>query len=270
MGSITMATTTSTYDSGLLDYLNPIFTKKTGIDVRVVSMGTGAAFRAGMEGNADLLLIHDKAAEIEFVKSGYGTERRDVMYNDFVILGPSENPADLLPGDTAVEAFKKIAETKSTFISRGDDSGTHRREELIWSATGLPLDETEQTVVKEGNAMVFKMARPTGDWYLSIGQGMGPALTMANEKQAYILADRGTYLSYMSKLNLVVLNEGDPILLNQYGVIPINPEKFPHVKYNLAMEYVNWITSPEGQEAIRQFKVGDEILFHPDYKKEES
>lgn len=268
-GSITMATTTSTYDSGLLDYLNPKFIEKTGIDVRVVSMGTGAAFRTGEEGNADLLLVHDTEGEVKFVEEGYGTDRRDVMYNDFIILGPADNPAGITKDDPVAEAFAKIAGGGVKFISRGDDSGTHRKEQHVWRSSSVPVEEIEKTIVKNGKELPIRMARPSGEWYLSIGQGMGAALTMANEMRAYVLADRGTYLAYKADMDMVILNEGDDDLKNQYGVIPINPAKHPSAKYDLAMEYVNWITSPDGQALIGDFKVGDEVLFFPNYVKQE-
>jgi tungstate transport system substrate-binding protein len=264
-GMITIATTTSTYDSGLLDYLNPKFTEKTGIEVRVVSMGTGAAFRAGEEGNADLILVHDTEGELKFVEDGFGINRRDVMYNDFIIIGPHDNPAGLAIDEPVIGAMAKIAATGVRFISRGDDSGTHRREQKIWMETGLPLDEMEKTIVKKGKEIVVRLIRPSGDWYQSIGQGMGAALNMANEMRAYVLTDRGTYLAYKGDLDLIVLNEGGPMLVNQYGIILINPEKNPSVKRDLAIQYIDWITSQEGQALIGEFKVEGEILFRPNY-----
>lgn len=262
---IMMATTTSTYDTGLLDYLNPKFTEKTGIDMRVVSLGTGAAIKAGEAGDADLILVHDRAGELKFVEEGYGVNRREVMYNDFIIVGPPDNPAGLGQTDTASDAFAKIAKKGSLFISRGDDSGTHRKEQDIWKASGMPMEEQEQTLVKEGKPMAFKMVKPEGTWSLSIGQGMGQALTIANEKRAYVLADEGTYIAYKDKIDLIILNQGDASLRNQYGIIAVNPEKHPTTKYDLAMKYIDWITSPEGQKLIADFKKGGEQMFYPDY-----
>jgi tungstate transport system substrate-binding protein len=265
-GEITMATTTSTYDSGLLDYLNPMFTKETGIEVKVVSMGTGAAIRAGENGDADLILVHDPDGEKQFVAEGYGVDRREVFYNDFILLGPPGNPAGIVETDSANEAFSKIAASESTFISRGDDSGTHRREQSLWRDTGLVLEEKEDMIIKNGKEVPVRYIKPSGDWYLSIGQGMGAALNMAHEKGTYVLADRGTYLSYKADLDLVIANQGDASLVNQYGIIAVNPEKHPEIKFDLAMEYIDWICSDEGQKAIGAYEKEGEILFHPNYK----
>jgi tungstate transport system substrate-binding protein len=263
---ITMATTTSTFDSGLLDYLNPLFTAKTGIDVRVVSLGTGAAIRAGENGDADLILVHDTEGEKKFVADGFGIDRREVFYNDFILLGPPDNPAGILDTDTITEALAKIAADGATFISRGDDSGTHRREQTLWRETGLPLEEKADTIVSKGEEVILRYVKPTGEWYLSIGQGMGAALNMAHEKGAYLIADRGTYLSYKSKLDLLIVSQGDDSLRNQYGIIAVNPEKHPGIKYDLAMKYIDWLCSDEGQQAVAAFRQDGEILFHPDYK----
>lgn len=267
-GTITMATTTSTYDSGLLDYLNPMFTAGTGIAVKIVSMGTGAAIRAGENGDADLILVHDTVGELAFVEGGYGIDRREVFHNDFIILGPLDNPAGIATHESTSGALAKIAASESTFISRGDDSGTHRKEQELWKATGLALEETSQVITKKNMDVVVNYVKPVGEWYLSIGQGMGAVLTMAYEKQAYVLTDRGTYLSYMGNIDLAILNEGDTSLVNQYGIIAVNPEKHEAIKYDLAMMYINWICSSEGQEAIGDFRKEGEVLFHPDYKPE--
>ncbi len=267
-GTITMATTTSTYDSGLLDYLNPMFTAGTGIAVKIVSMGTGAAIRAGENGDADLILVHDTKGEMAFVEGGYGIDRREIFHNDFIILGPEANPAGIAADESASAALAKIAASESIFISRGDDSGTHRKEQELWRATGLALEETSQVITKKNMDVVVNYVKPNGGWYLSIGQGMGAALTMAYEKQAYVLTDRGTYLSYMGNIDLAILNEGDPLLVNQYGIIAVNPGKHDGIKYDMAMMYINWICSSEGQEAIGDFRKEGEVLFHPDFMTE--
>jgi len=267
-GAITMATTTSTYDSGLLDYLNPMFTADTGIEVYVVPMGTGAAIKAGENGDVDLILVHHPEGELQFVKAGFGVNRREVFYNDFVILGPPDNPAGVEKDDAAYVALSKIANTGATFISRGDDSGTHRKEQSIWHSSGITLDNTDQTFVKEEKAVTISYVKPSGDWYLSIGQGMAAAIIMAHEKDAYVLADRGTYLSYMADIDLEIVNEGDPLLINQYGIIAVNPEKHQDIKFDLAMEYIEWVCSDDGQAAIGAFRKGGEILFHPNYMGE--
>ena len=267
-GAITMATTTSTYDSGLLDYLNPMFTADTGIKVKVVSMGTGAAIKAGENGDADLILVHHTEGELQFVKAGFGVNRREVFYNDFIILGPPDNPAGVEKDDAADVALSKIAGTGTTFISRGDDSGTHRKEQSIWHSSGIPLEETEQVISKGKKNLAVTCVKPPGDWYLSIGQGMAAAIIMAHEKDAYVLADRGTYLSYMADIDLEIVNEGDPLLINQYGIIAVNPGKHKDIKFDLAMEYIEWVCSDDGQGAIGAFRKGGEILFHPNYMGE--
>jgi len=267
-GTITIATTTSTFDSGLLDYLNPMFTAGTGIKVKVVSMGTGAAIRAGENGDADLILVHDTKGELAFVDGGYGIDRREVFHNDFIILGPEANPAGISTDENASAALAKIAASESTFISRGDDSGTHRKEQELWKASGLALVETSRVITKKNMDVVVDYVKPAGEWYLSIGQGMGAVLTMAYEKQAYVLTDRGTYLSYMANTDLAILNEGDPLLMNQYGIIAVNPGKHEGIKFDLAMIYINWICSSVGQKAIGDFRKEGEVLFHPDYEAE--
>ena len=244
-GFMTMCTTTSTYDSGLLDYLNPIFTEKTGIEIKVVSMGTGAAFRAAEAGDADLILVHDTTGELKFVEDGCGVNRRDVMYNDFVIVGPVNDPGGI-KGKDAVESLKKIYANKATFTSRGDDSGTHKKEKLLWEIAGL---------------------KPEGEWYLETGQGMGATIQIADEKQAYTLVDRGTYIAYEDKVDLIILSEGDKRLFNPYGIIAVNPAKNPHVHYVYAMTLIGWVTSPEGQKIIGDFKKGGKALFHPNAYK---
>jgi len=242
---IILATTTSTYDSGLLDFLHPIFTEQTGLEVRVVSQGTGAALETGVRGDADVLLVHDRASELRLVEEGAFVDRYDVMYNDFIIVGPNDDPAGVMAVSSVVDAYNLIADTGSTFISRGDDSGTHRMELRLWQSAGIA---------------------PGGQgWYRSIGQGMGDTLNMANEDLAYAMTDRGTYVAMKNNLELVIVLEGDPVLFNQYGVMAVNPEKHAHVKYEYALIYIKFLMSDEGQELINSYKVNGETLFFPGY-----
>jgi tungstate transport system substrate-binding protein len=262
-----MSTTTSTQASGLLDVLLPELDKDTGIKVKVIAKGTGAAIRDGMDGNVDVIFVHAKAREEKF---GYGTKRYAVMHNDFVILGSIKDPAGIKGLKSATEALKKIAAAKSLFISRGDDSGTHTKEQALWKASGRSLEEKTSTIVKKGKKREVTFIHPTGlgEWYLSIGQGMGKALTIADEKQAYIMADRGTYIKYKFgrdvPIELDVLCEGDPALANPYGVIPINPQKHSHVKYDLAKEFAQWLVSDRGQTVINGYRLLGKQLFYPD------
>jgi len=265
-----MSTTTSTQASGLLDVLLPVFEKDTGIRVKVIAKGTGAAIRDGMDGNVDVIFVHAKAREEKFIKEEYGTKRYAVMHNDFVILGPEADPAGIKGMNTAAAAFRNIAESHSFFISRGDDSGTHSKEQALWKATGLQLEPMTKTIVKKGKKREVSAFAPadSGKWYLSIGQGMGKTLTVTDEKQAYTLSDRGTYIKYKFgrevPLDLNVLCDGDPNLANPYGLIPVNPKKFPHVRYNLAKKFALWITSTRGQEIIADYRLLDKQLFYPD------
>lgn len=265
-----MSTTTSTQASGLLDMLLPELEKDTGITVKVIAKGTGAAIRDGMDGNVDVIFVHARAREEKFVKEGYGTRRYAVMYNDFVILGPAKDPAGIKGLNNAAGALKKIAEARAGFISRGDDSGTHTKEQALWKATGLTLEKKTSTIVKKGQKREVTFIRPAGpgQWYLSIGQGMGKALTLADEKQAYILADRGTFIKYKFgrdvPIDLDVLTEGDTMLANPYGVIPINPEKHPHVKFDLADEFARWLVSEKGQSLINNYRLLGKQLFYAD------
>ena len=267
---IKMSTTTSTQASGLLDVLLPELEKDTGIQVKVIAKGTGAAIRDGMDGNVDVIFVHAKAREEKFVEQGYGTRRYAVMHNDFVILGPAKDPAGIKGLSMAGGALKKIADAKSAFVSRGDDSGTHTKEQALWESTGLPLEKNVQTIVKKGKKIEISFISPQGlgQWYLSIGQGMGKALTFADEKQAYILADRGTYIKYKFgrdvPIDLVVLCEGDSALANPYGVIPINPEKHPHAKYDLSRTLAEWLVSGKGQTIIDNYRLLGKQLFYPD------
>ena len=240
---IRMATTTSTDNSGLLEVILPPFEKMCNVTVDIIAVGTGKAIKLGEKGDVDLILVHAPDAEKKFVKEGYGVNRRSVMHNDFVILGPANDPAKIKGKINAHKAFEKITQTKSLFISRGDDSGTHKKEKSIWKKVGV---------------------MPKGKWYLEAGQGMGTVLQMAHEKMAYTLSDRGTYLAYKTKIDLVVISEGDPDLHNPYGVIAVNPAKHLHVKYIKAMALIGWLTSPECQNMIAGFKKGGEVLFHPD------
>lgn len=247
--TLTLATTTSTYDSGLLDALLPPFERAQGVKVKVVAVGTGQALSLGQRGDADVVLVHARAQEDEFVAQGYGIDRRDVMYNDFVIVGPESDPAGIKGLKSAAVAFARIAQSKAPFISRGDDSGTHSKEKAIWARAGL--------------------SPSSGGWYLSVGQGMGQTLTLAGEKGAYTLSDRGTYLAYRGKLNLRVLVEGDEILFNPYGVMAVNPSRHPRVKYDLALRFLDYIISPEAQKIIAEFgkeKYG-QPLFFPHYRE---
>ncbi len=227
-----LATTTSTANSGLLEVLNPPFEKMLNVTVDVIPVGTGKALELGASGDVDVVFVHARAAEDKFVAEGHGINRRDVMYNDFVIVGPKEDPARIRGMTDAKKALKKIAEAQADFISRGDDSGTHQKEKELWAKAGIQL---------------------AGTWYSEAGQGMGAVLTMANEKQAYALADRGTFLAFSGKLELTVLCEGDADLFNPYGIIAVNPAKFAHAKYVYAMAYIAWVTSLQGQRIIRDY-----------------
>ena len=241
-----LATTTSTDDSGLLDYILPDFEAICGCDVNVVAVGSGQALQLGMDGNADVLLVHSAAKEKDFMDNGHGVRREDVMYNDFVILGPADDPAGIASAASAAEAFQMIAAAEETFISRGDDSGTHAKEKSIWEAAEIDS---------------------MGDWYISAGQGMGEVLTMADELQAYTLSDRATYLARtLEGLYLNILVQGDPILFNPYGVIAVNPAKNPDIKAELANQFIDWLISVPVQEKIGQFGVAEfgQALFTPD------
>jgi tungstate transport system substrate-binding protein len=239
---VRLATTTSTENSGLLDYMLPVFTENYGIPVDVVAVGTGAALELGRNGDADVVMVHARNLEDQFVAEEYGVNRRDIMYNDFIILGPPSDPAGLSDAGSAAEAMELIAEAEAVFISRGDNSGTHNRELQLWSAAGVD---------------------PSGSWYREVGQGMGAVITIANEEEAYTLADRGTYLSYRSDIDLEVIYEQDQALFNPYGIIAVNPEQYPEINYVGAMALVAFFTSPEGQELIGEYRVEGEVLFTP-------
>jgi len=241
-----LATTTSTYDSGLLDYILPDFERQYNVQVDVIAVGTGQALKLGEDGNADVLLVHARSQEDEFMKAGHGERREDVMYNDFIVIGPAKDWAGIKGMKNATEALQKLASVQATFISRGDDSGTHSKEKSIWKAAGI---------------------EPVGKWYISAGQGMGAVLTMANELGAYTLSDRATYLARkLEGLNLEILVEGDPILFNPYGVIAVNPAKGLHIKADLANAFIDWLISLPVQEKISQFgkDTFGQSLFVPD------
>jgi tungstate transport system substrate-binding protein len=237
-----LATTTSTANSGLMDYLLPEFTKKTAIEVQIIAVGTGKALRLGQEGDVDIVLVHARRAEQAFIDAGFGVERFDVMYNDFILVGPPDDPAQISASHSVTEVLKKIRNSKSAFISRGDDSGTHKKELSLWQKTGFI---------------------PQGDWYKSVGQGMGKVIQIANELGAYTMTDRGTWLAYQSKSNLALLYQGDPPLFNPYGIIAVNPMRHVHVNYKGAENFISWITSKNGQRLIGDFTVKDEQLFIP-------
>ncbi|MGD9387795.1 MAG: substrate-binding domain-containing protein [Gammaproteobacteria bacterium] len=242
---IVLASTTSTDNSGLFGHIIPIFRDKTGIDVRVVAVGTGQAFKIARNGDADSLLVHDTAGEEKMVAEGYAAERRDVMYNDFVVIGPAGDPAGIKSAKTAAEAFKMIADKEAVFASRGDDSGTHRAEKRIWESAG---------------------GLPKASWYRELGSGMGATLNSAAAMDAYVLADRGTWISFANRQDLEVLFEGDPVLFNQYGSVLLSPERLPHLKHDLARTWHEWLLSPDGQAAIAEFKLNGQQLFFPNAK----
>jgi len=242
---IIVQSTTSTQNSGLFDHILPTFTKKTGIEVRVVAVGTGQALKNARNGDGDVVLVHSKPDEEKFVAEGWGVKRHDVMYNDFVVVGPASDPAGIAGLKEADKAFKKIAEAKAPFASRGDDSGTNKEEITLWNAAGVDAKKA------------------SGDWYLETGSGMGATLNTAVGKQAYTLTDRGTWLSFANKDDFKVLVEGDPKLFNQYGVILVNPEKHPNVKAKQGQAFIEWLTGPEGQAAIANYKIDGQQLFFP-------
>jgi tungstate transport system substrate-binding protein len=245
--SIVMASTTSTEQSGLFAHLLPAFKAATGIDVRVVAVGTGQAIDIGRRGDADILFVHDRVAEEKFVADGVGIKRSEVMYNDFVLVGPASDPAGV-QGHDIVAALTKLSASKSAFISRGDKSGTNAAELRYWKAAGIDAPA----------------ARFAG--YKECGCGMGPALNIGSSTDAYVLTDRGTWLSFKNRGNLVILVEGDQRLFNQYGVIVVNPAKYPHVKVQLAQRFADWVLSPAGQAVIASYKIGGEQLFFPNAK----
>ena len=243
--SITMASTTSTEQSGLFSHLLPEFKKASGLDVKVVALGTGQALDTARRGDADVLFVHDQVAEEKFVADGWGVKRYPVMYNDFILIGPKNDPAGT-KGKDIVQALQKLAATNGNFISRGDKSGTHAAELRYWKLAGADAANTSK-----------------GSGYKECGCGMGPALNIAASSGAYVLADRGTWLNFKNRADLAILVEGDTKLFNQYGVMVVNPAKHPHVKSQDAQKFVDWVVSPAGQQAIAGYKIGGEQLFFP-------
>ena len=250
--SILVASTTSTQDSGLFGHLLPMFKAKTGIDVKVVAQGTGQAIDTGRRGDADVLFVHAKAAEEKFLAEGFGVKRYPVMYNDFILVGPQGDPAGIKGSKDIVAAFKALKDKGIAFISRGDKSGTHQAELNLWTVAGIDI------------------AKSKGPWYKEIGQGMGAALNSASASNAYVLTDRATWLSFKNKGELIIEVEGDKRLFNQYGVMLVNPEKYPGVKKELGQVFVDWLVSPEGQAAIAAYKIDGQQLFFPNAEKKGS
>jgi len=237
-----LATTTSTYETGLLDRILPPFEKKHNVKVHIISVGTGKAIKIAENGDVDVILVHARKAEDKFVAEGYGVNRRDVMYNDFILMGPADDSAGIAGTKDAKAAFARIADGSHTFVSRGDDSGTHKKEESLWAKLDM---------------------EPNGSWYLEAGQGMSATLRMADEKNAYVMVDRATYLFNRDKLRLKLLVEGDKDLFNPYGIIPVSPYKYKHVKYELAMALVAWMTAPECQRMVGEYKKMGQQLYYP-------
>jgi tungstate transport system substrate-binding protein len=243
--SIVVASTTSTQDSGLFEHILPLFRAKTGIQVKVIAQGTGQALDTGRRGDADVVIVHAKLAEEKFLAEGFGVKRYPVMYNDFVLIGPKSDPAGVKGTKDIVAAFKALKNKGGPFISRGDRSGTHQAELNLWTLAGIDI------------------AAEKGPWYRDIGQGMGAALNMASASNAYVLSDRGTWLSFKNKGDLLIVVEGDKRLFNQYGVMLVNPEKHPTVKKELGQQFIDWLISPEGQKVIADYKINGEQLFYP-------
>jgi tungstate transport system substrate-binding protein len=246
---ITLASTTSTEQSGLFSHILPIFQKKTGIQVRVVAVGTGQALDIGRRGDADVVFVHARPLEEKFMSEGHGVMRYDVMYNDFVLIGPKSDPAQISSSRDVVSAFRKIEAAQAPFVSRGDRSGTHFAELELWKMAGIDIEKER------------------GPWYRDTGQGMGPALNTAAAMDAYVLSDRGTWLSFRNRRDLVIAVEGDKRLFNQYGIMLVNPQKHPNVRKEWGQAFVDWVISPEGQRAIAEYKIDGEQLFFPNYGK---
>jgi len=246
--SIVVSSTTSTEQSGLFNYMLPIFKMKTGIEVKVVAVGTGQALDIGRRGDADVVFVHDKVAEEKFVEEGFSTKRYEVMYNDFILIGPKSDPAKIAGGKDIQVALQKIAAAQAPFVSRADKSGTHAAELRYWKGAGISVS-------------------PGPSWYKETGSGMGPALNTASAMNGYILADRGTWLSFKNRGDLAILVQGDPKLFNQYGVMLVNPAKFPHVKKVQGQEFINWLISKNGQDVIASYKIDGEQLFFPNAKQ---
>ena len=243
--SIVVASTTSTQDSGLFGHILPLFKQKTGIDVKVIAQGTGQALETARRGDADVVFVHAKAQEEKFITDGFGVKRYPVMYNDFVLIGPKDDPAGVKGEKEVTAAFKGIKDKGASFVSRGDKSGTHTAELNLWKAAGIDI------------------AKDKGPWYKEIGQGMGAALNTAASMNGYVLADRGTWLSFKNRGDLEILVEGDRRLFNQYGIILVNPAKHSHVKADLGQAFIDWVVAPEGQQAIADYKINGQQLFFP-------
>ena len=250
--AIVVASTTSTQDSGLFDYLLPLFKDKTGIEVKVVAQGTGQALDTARRGDADVVFVHAKAQEQKFLDEGFGVKRYDVMYNDFVLIGPKSDPAGVKGTKDITAAFNAIRAKQAPFVSRGDKSGTHSAELKLWKEAGIDIDSAK------------------GEWYRDIGQGMGAALNTAGAMNAYVLSDRGTWLSFKNRGDLEIVVEGDKRLFNQYGVMLVNPEKFPTVKAEAGQSFIDYLISPEGQEAIAKYKIDGQQLFFPNASRDPS
>ena len=246
--SIVLSSTTSTEQSGLFGFILPIFKMKSGIDVKVVAVGTGQALDIGRRGDADVVFVHDKPAEEKFVSEGFATQRNEVMYNDFVLIGPKSDPAKIAGGKDIQAAFKKIASSQAPFVSRGDKSGTHAAELRYWKDAGIT-------------------PTPGASWYKETGSGMGPALNTASGMNGYILADRATWLTFKNRGDLTIQVQGDPKLFNQYGVMLVNPAKYPNVKKTEGQAFIDWILSKNGQDVIASYQIGGEQLFFPNAKK---
>ncbi len=244
-----LASTTSTENSGLFAYLLPIFEAKSGIKTRVIAVGTGQALRLARNGDADALLVHDPIAEKKFVADGYGVDRRRIMYNDFVLVGPKQDPSRLAGQSDVLAALRMIADKRSLFVSRGDDSGTHRAERRHWATANVDI------------------AAASGKWYREAGAGMGATLNIASGIDAYVISDRATWLSFRNKGNLKILVDGDPRLFNQYGVIRVDPNRHPHVNDRAARAFVEWLSAPEGQNAVARFQIQGKQLFFPNHEK---
>ena len=256
---ITVASTTSTEQSGLFAHLLPIFERKSGIKVRVVASGTGQALDQGRRGDADVVFVHDQAAEETFAAAGFGVERKAVMYNDFIVIGPRADPAGT-KGRDVLDGLKKVAASKSAFVSRGDNSGTHAAELRYWRMAGVGIDAVTGKTGGEG------AGQRGGTWYRACGCGMGAALNLAASMNAYVLSDRGTWLSFKNRQELGIVVEGDTRLFNQYGVMLVNPVRHPHVKKEWSQALIDWLVSTEGQRAIASYKIGGEQLFFPNAK----
>ena len=257
---LTLATTTSTENSGLLAAIHPDFEASAGMQVKLIAKGTGAALRLARGGDADAVLVHAPQLEAQFVEEGWGLSRHAVMYNDFVLIGPDDDPAGIAQAPDAAGALLGLAQAEALFVSRGDASGTHIKEQRLWERSGIALEVRDDSSGAPGS-------RPTGDWYHSIGQGMGKAILYATERRGYTLCDRGTYYAFAldepARTDLRILHQGDPVLANPYHVIAVDPQRHPHVQAEAAQAYVRWITSPRAQDAIGAYRVHGETLFHP-------